>query len=229
MMYVYVSCRPDIGYPITLMSKFASNPSANHYDKLKNIAKYLQTTRDWEIIFKRSALRTDLPEGTAESIPIDNKLPIYLETGKPNKLVGYVDAAYGNDPKKRRSTTGYTFTYSGGVMVYRSKAQSIEALSSTEADLIAAVTATKTTRYIRCVITKLGFPQEGQTPIYEDNESAISIVNSQKPTERSMHIDIRFFAIQDWKARGEIELFHIPGAINLADDLTKPLGWVLHK
>ena len=41
MMYAYVSCRPDIGYPITLMSKYASNPSANHYDKLKNIAKYL--------------------------------------------------------------------------------------------------------------------------------------------------------------------------------------------
>ena len=30
MMYAYVSCRPDIGYPITLMSKYASCPSANH-------------------------------------------------------------------------------------------------------------------------------------------------------------------------------------------------------
>ena len=55
MMYAYVSCLPDIGYPITLMSKFASNPSTNHYDKLKNMARYLQTTRDWGIIFKRSA------------------------------------------------------------------------------------------------------------------------------------------------------------------------------
>lgn len=41
IMYAYVSCRPDIGYPITLMSKCSSSPSANHYDKLKNIAKYL--------------------------------------------------------------------------------------------------------------------------------------------------------------------------------------------
>ena len=67
MMYAYVSCRPDIGYPITLMSKYASNPSANHYDKLKNIAKYLRTTRDWGIIFKRSAPRTELPKGTTSS------------------------------------------------------------------------------------------------------------------------------------------------------------------
>ena len=78
-------------------------------------------------------------------------------------------------------------------------------------------------------MSELGFAKEGLTPIYEDNGSAITIVNSRKPTERSRHIDIRFFAIQDWKTRGKIELFHILGAINLADDLTKPLGWVLHK
>ena len=210
------------------MSKYASNPSAYHYDRLKNIARYLHSTRDWGIIFKRSSPRTELPEGTAESVPIDSSLPEYPETDKPNKLVGYVDAAYGNDPKKRRSTTGYAFTFSGGAIVYRSKAQSIVALSSTEAELIAAVTAAKTARYIRSVMAELGFQQEGPTPIYEDNESAITIVNSRKPTERSRHIDIRFFAIQDWKARGDIELFHIPGVINPADDLTKPLGFVLH-
>ena len=76
IMYAYVSCRPDIGYPITLMSKYASNPSEYHYDKLKNIARYLHSTRDWGIIFKRSAPRTELPEGTAESVPIDSSLPV---------------------------------------------------------------------------------------------------------------------------------------------------------
>ena len=91
------------------------------------------------------------------------------------------------------------------------------------------MTAAKDARYIRSVIiSELGFPQERPTPIYEDNKSAITIVNSCKPTERSRHIDIRFFAIQDLKARGVIELFHIPGAINPADDPTKPLGFVLH-
>ena len=102
------------------------------------------------------------------------------------------------------------------------------ALSSTEAELIAAVTAVKTARYIRSFMSELEFTQEGPTPIYEDNESAITIVNSCKPTERSRHIDIRFFAIQDWKTRGNIKLFHVPGATNPADDLTKPLGFVLH-
>ena len=38
MMYVYVTCRPDIGYAITLLSKFGSCPSEYHYTCLKNVA-----------------------------------------------------------------------------------------------------------------------------------------------------------------------------------------------
>jgi hypothetical protein len=73
-----------------------------------------------------------------------------------------------------------------------------------------------------------GLEQQDPTPIYEDNLSAINIVNFSKPTERPRDINIRFSAIQDWKARVDIVLKHIPGVINAADDLTKPLGWVLH-
>ena len=66
------------------------------------------------------------------------------------------------------------------------------------------------------------------THIYEDNMAAIKIVNARRPTERSRHIDVQYFAIQDWKEAGHLIMHHIPGIINPADDLTKPLGWVLH-
>jgi len=54
------------------------------------------------------------------------------------------------------------------------------------------------------------------------------MINSQIPTERSRHIDIQYFAIQTWKENGDIIMHHIPGILNPSDDLTKPLGWVLH-
>ena len=47
-------------------------------------------------------------------------------------------------------------------------------------------------------------------------------------TERSRHIDIAYFAIQDWKEAQEVKLVHCPGILNPTDDLTKPLSWVLH-
>ena len=229
MMFAYVSCRPDIGYAVTLMSKYGSNPSQFHYSQLKNIARYLRSTKHWGIKFSRQSPMNDLkPTIRPQEDYPQGDLPTYPENPSEGKLICYVDAAYGNDPTRRRSTTGYALTYAGGAIVYRSKAQSITAQSSTEAEVIAAVTAAKTVRYIRFVLSELGFPQNDPTPIYEDNASAIDIVNSQKPTERTRHMEIRFFAIQDWKQNDEILLLHIPGTINPSDDLTKPLGYMLH-
>jgi hypothetical protein len=54
------------------------------------------------------------------------------------------------------------------------------------------------------------------------------MVNAGRPTTRSRHIDIQHFAIQDWKQAGDLELIHIPGIINPADCLTKPVAWILH-
>jgi len=137
--------------------------------------------------------------------------------------------AYANELRKRRSTTGFAFTYCGGAIVCRSKTQGVNALSSTEAEFIAAVTtAAKTARYLRSMLTELGFPLLKPTRIFEDNASTIRIVNARVPTERTCHIDIRFFAIQAWKEQGDVILHHIPGIINPSDDLAKPLGWVLH-
>ena len=100
--------------------------------------------------------------------------------------------------------------------------------SSTECELIAAVTAAKAAKYLRAILSDLGFPQSDATVLYEDNASALKIVNAKVPTERSRHIDIQHFAIQEWKDSGQIILRHIPGTINPSNDLTKPLGWVLH-
>ena len=37
MMYAYVTCRPNIGYAITTMSKFSTKPSKNHYELCKEL------------------------------------------------------------------------------------------------------------------------------------------------------------------------------------------------
>ena len=55
------------------------------------------------------------------------------------------------------------------------------------------------------------------------------MINAKVPTERSRHIDIQHFAIQDWKESGDLIMKHISGMINASDDLTKPLGWILHE
>ena len=113
-------------------------------------------------------------------------------------------------------------------MSYRCKTQSITATSSTEAEFLAAMTAAKHAKYLRAIMKELGFEMTQPTPLYEDNKSTINMINARVPTEQSQHIDVQHFAIQDWKDAGNIVMKYIPGVINPADDMTKPLGWVLH-
>ena len=94
--------------------------------------------------------------------------------------------------------------------------------------MITAVEAAKVARFLWSMLKELGFRQRNPTVIYEDNQSTIHVVNSRAPTARTRHIDIRYFAIQDWKEQDDIVLKHIIGKINPADDFTKPLGRLLH-
>jgi len=96
------------------------------------------------------------------------------------------------------------------------------AIAVTVAIAIAVTVAAKIARFLRSMITELGFPQLKLTRIFEDNASTIRIVNARVPAGRTRHIDIRFFAIQGWKEQGDIILHYIPGIINPSDDLTKP-------
>ena len=54
------------------------------------------------------------------------------------------------------------------------------------------------------------------------------MINERRPTACSRHIDIQHFAIQEWRARGLLEVRHIAGILNPLDAATKALGFALH-
>jgi len=116
----------------------------------------------------------------------------------------------------------------GGAVVYRSKTQPVTALSSTKADFFAAVAAAKVILYLRSVIRKLHLVMSDSTPVYEDNEACIKIINANHPTDQTRHIDTPFFRVMEWRKRGDLKLIFIPGIMNPADSHSKPTGWVLH-
>ena len=116
MMFACVSCRPDIGCVITLMSKFRSNPSVFHHHCLKSIAKYLRATQEWGIIFHQKGIQKEFPNTPVPKIPSNNhNLPQYPTDTTDLKLVCFVDAVYGNNPTKRQLTTGCAHLHIAGV------------------------------------------------------------------------------------------------------------------
>jgi hypothetical protein len=70
-------------------------------------------------------------------------------------------------------------------------------------------------------LSELGLPPSLPTPLFEDNEAAIAMINENCPTPRVCHLDTQYFAIQEWRHAGHIQMFHIPGIINPADQQTK--------
>ena len=75
MMYCYVTCRPDIGYAITTLSKFSSAPAQIHFTLLKGVAKYLRATQSWGIYYKRKSPDLGLQESTEEELELPDGLP----------------------------------------------------------------------------------------------------------------------------------------------------------
>jgi hypothetical protein len=227
LIYAYILVRVDIGFAVCFLARFSSNPHQEHYTALKNIARYLRRTFDWGILYWRRASLPTLPEIPFTYPPIDTELPPF-PTLTPGSLTGFVDASHAACLRTRRSITGYAFCFGSSVIAYKSKVQPVVATSSTEAEFYAAVIAAKLAKYFRSILDELGFPIHDPTPLYEDNEAAIAMINDCRPTPRVRHLDTQYFAIQEWRQAGLIQMFHIPGIINPADQQTKPLASRLH-
>ncbi|WKA04180.1 hypothetical protein VitviT2T_022237 [Vitis vinifera] len=131
LMYAMVCTRPDIAYAVGVVSRFLSNPGRHHWEAVKCIMRYLRG------IFK---------------------LKLTFEGGKPI-LVGYTDSDMAGDVDNRRSTSGYLMTFSGGAVSWQSRLQKCVALSTTEAEYIAAAEACKELLWMKCFMQELGFKQ----------------------------------------------------------------------
>ena len=103
--------------------------------------------------------------------------------------------------------------------------------SSPEVELVAANSTWKIARYQRHILIELEFAQEEPTKVHINNLPSLQIINKNtSPTERSRHMDIQFLLLQDWREKGDLVMvnIHIKGTLNMSDDLTKSLGYILH-
>lgn len=227
IIYAMVTCRPDVSTTTVLCSQHSACPAEIHYHAVRHAIKYLYVTRDDGIYFWRQEPRMDLPEHPLPPNSIAHHGPIpavakYPQHGPFDTHV-YSDSNWAACLKTRRSTTGVGVKLAGGTIAYKTKLQPTVALSSTEAELMAACDAGKMILYIRSILWDLGIPQQAATIMYEDNDACTAIANAQKPTPRTRHMDIRYFALSDWVEQDLMFLERIHTSINEADHFTKIL------
>ncbi|KRX44857.1 Retrovirus-related Pol polyprotein from transposon TNT 1-94, partial [Trichinella sp. T9] len=134
----------------------------------------------------------------------------------------YSDADYACDVTTRRSRTGAVCMCEGGAVLWHSQKQRSVALSTTEAEYVAASEAAKDMMWLMALFAEV--TEVKQKPIlFVDNMGAVTLSKNPEFHNRSKHIDVRFHFVREKYIEGKIDIQHIDSENQKADILTKDL------
>ena len=153
--YLVNMTRPDLAWAYSELSKFVQYPGAPHMEAALHVLRYLRGTYDKSIVYTRS-------------------------NSDANVLWGWVDADWAGDTETRRSHTGYVLMLNGGAISWKSRRQDSVALSTSEAEYMAASQCGQDVLYLREMLSDFNVPQAAATRVYEDNLACIAIVNTHR-------------------------------------------------
>jgi transposase InsO family protein len=205
LMYLAIGTRPDIAYSVQRLAQFTQDPKPVHWTAVKRIFRYLKGTRTLGLTY-----------GGGEDELNDEELNIYC------------DADWASDAD-RKSVSGYVITLAGGAVAWSSKKQSTVALSTAEAEYVAATHCAKQVIWHRSLLTEVGLPLPSTSTIFSDNQAAVSIAHHPEHHARTKHINIAHHFLRDLVQDGVLNLVYIKTEDNLADIFTKPLPKKVHQ
>ncbi|KAJ9512234.1 hypothetical protein QJQ45_012787 [Haematococcus lacustris] len=195
---LYLSCctRPDIAYAVGALARHMAAPTQQHWSAAKAVLSYLKGTASQGLVF-----------------------------GGNDSLQGYCDADYAGDKDTARSTTGYVFTLHGAAISWSSRLQPTVAMSTAEAEYMAASGAVKEAVWLRKLMQDLGLPGT-RVNIMCDNQAALQLLNNPMASARSKHISVHHHFARERAVRGEVMFTYWSTSEMVADVMTKPLAAV---
>ncbi|WVZ63610.1 LOW QUALITY PROTEIN: hypothetical protein U9M48_013226 [Paspalum notatum var. saurae] len=191
--FLYLTAtRPDIQFAVCLCAHYEASPRTSHRQAVKRIFRYLKFTP---------------------------KLGLWYSSGSSLSLRGFSDADHVGCRIDRKSTSGTCQLLGTSLVSWSSRKQASVALSTTEAEYVAAASCCSQLLWIKATLSDFGL----RIPLLVDFTSAISVAKNPILRSRTKHIDVRFHFLRDHYEKGDIELIHVVSANQLADIFTKPL------
>jgi hypothetical protein len=193
-MYAAVATRPDIAFAVSTLLQFLSNPGSAHWEAVKHVFRYLAGTKTLELTYG----------------------------SEHHGLEGYTDAD-GATQERRCTISGYTFLIDGSAISWGSRKQELVTLSTAEAKYITMMHAAKEAIWLHRLLDEL-FPDSlTSTPLYCDNQAALTLATDNNYHVQTKHIDLHFHFIRQTAASRAITLSYCPTDDMVADILTKAL------
>ena len=154
---------------------------------------------------------------------IDYKL-VFCRWNEEPKIIGYSDSDWAGS-HDRKSTSGYVFRVNNqsAFVSWKTKKQSVVALSSCEAEYIAIAFATQEGLFLQKLFSVL-YSKAVEIVLNVDNQGAVALSKNKVSQQRSKHIDVKYHFIRDQVDNGNLCPVHVPTVSNIADAFTKPLS-----
>lgn len=194
LMFLALVSRPDLAFVTSYLSRFLADPLEVHWKLVERVFKYLRGTSDHGILYQNQY--------------------------KPGILESYSDSDYAGDSDTRKSTSGVLLKYSGGSIIWRSLRQRCVALSTTEAEYVAACATTQEIIWVKRLLAEISIIKETPT-LKIDNRNAIRLIKNPELHQKSKHIDVRYKFIQQCFEEGVIDVEAVSTKLQLADIFTK--------
>ena len=147
-------------------------------------------------------------------------LGLRWNVGGNETLIGMSDS----DWAVARSTSGYIFFLCQAAIAYISQKQHSIAMSSTEAEIMAASLGALEAVVLRGLLGEMGLLQKAPTVLHVDNQGAIALAKNYVSNKRTKHIERRHLKIRELVEEFKVRPEFIPTEENVADIMTKPLG-----
>ncbi|XP_028765324.1 uncharacterized protein LOC114723298 [Neltuma alba] len=195
LIYLTIT-RPEISYSVGVISQFMQEPRVPHLEAAKRILRYIKGSLEYGLLYKKNTKFV---------------------------LEGFTDADWAGDTNDRHSTSGYCFNVGSAAVSWCSKKQDIVALSSTEAEYVAATMAAQECVWLKRLIKDILHEDEYTVEIKCDNESAIKLALNPVFHARTKHIEVRHHFIREKVLNEEIELTGVRTGAQVADIFTKAL------
>jgi hypothetical protein len=201
---------------VGFLGRHLHQPTARHIAAAHRVLRYLRGVRDHGLTYTSSA---------------GYITPLHLQA--------YSDSDWAQCPDSRHSTTCIVFTLAGAAIHWVSSKQPTVALSSAEAEYIAAAHAARDLTWI------IQLAQQWHIPIREpisnhrgpfdtprpttpfelriDNKGAVDMASASGLTKRTKHIDVKYHYIQQQIKSNILTLVQVPSSEQKADIFTKAL------
>ncbi|GMF15396.1 unnamed protein product [Phytophthora fragariaefolia] len=200
LLWIARCTRPDIAFAVHRATRRTHAPTMQNWKLTMRIARYLAGS---------VALKLHMNEDQASNLPIN--------------LVCYTDADFAGDNLDRKSVSGAVFSVNGMIVGWACKKQSAVALSTAEAEFVAASCGGQELLGLKELLSEIAMQLKLPLTLFMDGQAAIKQIENETSSGRSKHVDIRLKFLRDYTAKKIVGPTYIGTEDMIADLLTKPL------